>query len=161
MYKDDLWYRKLVKDIQEHRPDFNEKQWRTYQVEFMLRIALRVKEASDACPTCRGFQHTLTRLEEEFPELPESKAQRHYQAQQLRLMAEHFVKAHRLVPPRYYVRLYAYYGLIAGLLAGIAIGFLVLNNGIYLPAGAVAGLILGGLYGSGEDTRANRERHQI
>lgn len=161
MYKDDLWYRKLVKDIEEHRPDFTAKQWRSYQVEFMLRVALRVKDSSDACQTCRSFQHTLTRLEEELQELPGSKAQRHYQFQQLRLMGEHFVRAHRLVPPQYYARLGASYGLIAGLLFGIAMGFLVLNNGLYLPLGAVIGLILGGLYGGTEDTRANREHRLI
>ncbi len=161
MYKDDLWYRKLVRDIEEHRSDFTEKQWRRCQVEFMLRVALRVKDSSDACETCRGFQHTLTRLEEELQELPESKAQRHYQFQQLRLMGEHFVRAHRLVPPQYYMRLGANYGLSAGLLLGIAVGFLVLNNGLYLPLGAVVGMALGGLYGSTEDTRANRERRLI
>lgn len=161
MYKDDLWHKKLIKDIEEHRTDFTAKQWRQYQVELMLRIAQRVRDFSDACETCRDFQHTLTRLEEEFLELPGSKAQRHYQIQQLRLMGAHFVKAHRLVSPQYYRDLYGYYGLIAGVLAGIALGFLVLNNGLYLPIGAVAGWILGGLYGRGEDNRAQRERRLL
>ena len=161
MYKDDLWYRKLVKDVEAHRSDFTEKQLRKYQVDFMLRIALRVKEASDGCATCRGFQHTLTRMEEEFPELPGSKAQRHYQNEQLRLMAEHFVKAHRLVPLQYYARFYANYGLIAGLLIGMGVGFLALNNGIYLPIGAVLGLVMGIAYGSAEDAKAKRERRLI
>ena len=44
MYKDDLWYRKLARDIEEHRADFTDKQWRAYQIDLMLRIALRVKE---------------------------------------------------------------------------------------------------------------------
>lgn len=161
MYKDDLWYRKLVRDIEEHRSDFTEKQRRKYQIDFMLCVALRIKEASDGCATCRDFQHTLTRMEEEFLELPGSKAQRHYQIQQLRLMAEHFVKAHRLAPAQYYTRLYANYGLIAGLFFGIIVGFFVLNNGIYLPVGMIVGLLLGSLYGSGEDTRVKREHRLI
>ncbi len=161
MYKDDQWYRKLVRDVEEHRSDFTAKQWQKYRMEFMLRLALRIKDASDACETCRDFQHTLTRLEEEFLELPGSKAQRSYQDQQLRLMGEHFAKTHHLTPPRYYLRLYAYYGLIAGMLAGIILGLMALGNGIYLPAGTVAGLLLGGLYGNAEDTRANRERRTI
>ncbi len=161
MYKDNLWYRKLVRDIEEHRSDFTEKQRRKYQIDFMLCVAARIKDFSDACETCRGFQHTLTRMEEEFPELPGSKAQRHYQIQQLRLMAEHFVKAHRLAPAQYYAHLYANYGLIAGLLFGIIVGFFVLNNGIYLPVGAVVGLILGNLSGSAEDARVKREHRLI
>jgi hypothetical protein len=59
------------------------------------------------------------------------------------------------------VRLYATYGLIAGWLLGIALGFLIFNNGFYLLIGAVAGLILGGVLGSGEDTRAKHERRLI
>ena len=161
MYKDDLWYRKLVRDIEEHRADFTDKQRRKYQIDFMLRVAARIKETSDACETCRSFQHILTRLEEEFPELPGSKAQRHYQVQQLRLMAEHFVKAHRLAPAQYYTRLYLNYGVIAGMLFGIVVGLLVLNNVLYLPIGVAAGLLLAGVYGKSEDARVKRERRLI
>lgn len=161
MYKDELWYRKLVRDIDEHRQDFTDKQLRAYQVDFMLRIASRVKEASDACETCRDFQHTLSRMEEEFPELPGSKAQRHYQVQQLRLMAEHFVKAHRLSPPKYYTRLYTNYGIVAGLLFGIAVGLLLLNNGLYLPLGLIVGGVFGAAYGMSEDASMKRQQRLI
>ena len=44
MYKDDLWYRKLLRVIEEHRLSFTEKQWR-YRID-SLRLALRVKETS-------------------------------------------------------------------------------------------------------------------
>jgi hypothetical protein len=161
MYKDDLWYRKLTRDIEQHRADFTDKQLRAYQIDLMLRIAQRVKEASDACETCRNFQRALSRLEEEFSELPDSKAQRHYQKQQLRLMAEHFVKAHRLAPAQYYIHLYANYGFIVGLLLGIIVGLLMLNNGLYLPLGAVAGLILGVALGSSVDARVKREQRML
>ncbi len=161
MYKDELWHRKLVRDIEEHRVDFTEKQLRAYQIDLMLRIALRVKDFSDACETCRNFQRTLSRMEEEFPELPGSKAQRHYQTQQLRLMAEHFVKAHRLAPSNYYTRLYANYGIVAGLLFGIAVGLLMLNNGLYLLLGAILGGILGVAYGMVEDASVKRSRRLL
>ena len=161
MYKDDLWYRKLTRDIEEHRADFTDKQLRAYQIDLMLRLALRIKEASDACETCRNFQRTLSRLEEEFPELSDSKAQRHYQKQQLRLMVEHFVKAHRLAPAQYYIHLYANYGFIVGLLLGIIVGLPMLNNGLYLPLGAVAGLILGVALGSSVDARVKREQRML
>jgi hypothetical protein len=161
MYKDELWYRQLIRDIEAHRLDFTDKQLRTYQIDLMLRIALRVKESSDACETCRSFQQTLSRMEEEFPDLPGSKAQCHYQIQQLRLMTEHFVKAHRLAPAQYYARLYANYGFVVGLLFGIAVGLLVLNNGLYLPVASVAGLILGATSGGIADARVKREQRVI
>ena len=127
----------------------------------MLRIALRIKEFSDACEICRSFQPLLSRMEEEFPELPESKAQRHYQIRQLRLMIEHFVKAHRLAPAHYYTRLYANYGFVVGLSVGIGVGLLVLNNGVYLPVASIAGLVLGTTLGWIADSRVKREQRVI
>ena len=161
MYKDDIWYRKLTQAVEEHRSDFTEKQIQKFSVDFMMRIARRVKDYSDSCETCRGFQHTLTRLEEEFQELPDSKAQRHYQTQQLRVIAEHFVRAHRLAPPRYFLMQYLRYGLIGGLLTGIVLGFLVFGDGTYIPIGVAVGLALGGLYGSTEDAKVKNEHRLI
>jgi hypothetical protein len=158
MYKDELWYRQFIRDIEQHQPDFTDKQLHAYQVDVMLRLALRTKEASDACETCRGFQSTLSHLAEDLPELPGSKAQRHHQAQQLRQLIEHFVKAHRMAPAQYYTRLYASYGFITGLLFGIAVGLLVLNNGLYVPVASIAGLILGVAVGSSVDAHVKREQ---
>jgi len=161
MYKDEMWYRKLARNIEESRPNFTDKQQRAYQIDLMLRVALRVKETSDTCETCRSFQHTLNRMEEEFPELPGSKAQRQYQAQQLRLMTDHFVKAHQFAPPGYYTRLYARYGLVAGLLLGVVVGLLALNNGLYLPLAVIAGVGMGAAYGASEDANVKRNRRTL
>lgn len=67
MYRDELWYRQLVRDIEVHQSDFTEKQLHAYQVDLLLRLALRIKEASDACETCRSYQSILSRLVEELP----------------------------------------------------------------------------------------------
>ena len=161
MYKDDIWYRKLTQAVDEHRPDFTKKQLQKFAIDFMMRIAWRVKDYSDSCETCRSFQHALTRLEEEFSELPDSKAQRQYQTKQLREMAVHFASVHRLAPPRYYLLKYLRYGLIAGLLAGIILGFMVLNDGVYVLIGTAVGLVLGGLFGSTEDAKVRNEHRLI
>ncbi len=160
MYKDEMWYRKLARNIEESRPNFTDKQQRAYQIDLMLRGALRVKETSDTRETCRSFQHTLNRMGEEFPELPGSKAQRQYQAQQLRLMTGHFVKAHQFAPPGYYTRLYAGYGLVAGLLLGVVVG-LFLNNGLYLLLAVIAGVGMGAAYGASEDASVKRNRRAL
>jgi hypothetical protein len=161
MYKDDLWYRHFSEDVEEHLPDFTEKQQRKYKIELLLHTAKRVRDFSDGCGTCRGFQHTLTRLEEEIQELPDSKAQRQYQVEQLRRMAEHFVREHRLAPPNYYTRKYATYGLVAGLLGGFVIGVLILGNFLYLPAGLMLGLAGGMMYGVAEDATVENEHRRI
>lgn len=158
MYKDELWYRQLFRDVEARQSDFTEKQLHAYQVDLLLRLALRMKEASAECETCRSFQSVLSRLAEELSQLPESRAQRRYQAQQLRIIIEHFVRTHRLAPAHYYTHLYANYGFITGLLLGIAVGLLMLNNGLYLPAATVAGLGLGLLLGYSADARVKREQ---
>ena len=148
MYEDDLWYRRFTKVVEDHKSAFSEKQVKRYQLTLLLRIAGRVKDFSDQCETCRSYQRTLTRLKEEMPELPGSRAQRQYQAQQLREMGEHFVNAHNLAPPGYYMRKWLIYGLIAGAALGVILGMVILGSALYLPAGAAIGVLVGGMIGN-------------
>jgi hypothetical protein len=161
VYKDELWHRQLIHAIDACQADLSAKQLRAYQVDLMLRIASRVKELSDTCEACCSFQQTLTHLLEELPELPQSKAQRYHHARQLHFMTEHFVKAHRLAPAHYYIRLGASYGFVLGLLGGIAMGLLILNNGLYLLLGAILGGLLGVVYGMIADASVKRSRRLL
>ncbi|MGC9393251.1 MAG: hypothetical protein ACP5J4_00180 [Anaerolineae bacterium] len=77
------------------------------------------------------------------------------------MMIEHFVKIHRLVPAHYYTRLLANYGFVVGLIFGIAVGLLLLNNGLYLPVASVAGLILGATFGWIVDARVKHEQRVL
>lgn len=160
MYRDEMWYRKLVQDVDEHRGQLSEKQWAKYQIDLLLRLAARVRDNSERCETCRGFQHPLTRLEEELQELPDSRAQRDYQAGALAQMAEHFVAEHRLAPPGYYVRKWLRYGIWGGLGMGIA-ALLFTGYLIALPAGIVIGAAAAWLLGSTEDGKVKQERRHL
>ena len=160
MYKDEIWYRKLVQAVEEHREQLGQKQWHKYRVDLLLKIANRVREFSDGCETCRGYQHTLTRLEEEFQELPDSKAQRQYQLVQLRAMTGHFVEVHRLAAPGYFARKW----LKLGMLAGLALGFLamlVYGNLLLWPLGVLVGAGLAWVYGLTEDKKFEREHRLL
>ena len=121
MYKDDLWYNKLTRAIEERKSEFSDKQIAKYQIDLLLHLARRIKDYSEKSETCRSYQHTLTRLEEEMGELPESKAQRQYQKEKLREIAEYFVKHHRLAPPKYYAKKWALHGVIAGAVVGLVV----------------------------------------
>ncbi|MBN1248434.1 MAG: hypothetical protein JXC32_12300 [Anaerolineae bacterium] len=160
MYKDEIWYRKLELAINDRQDDFTDKQWRKYQVDHLLKVANRVRETSEDCEVCQSYQHTLTRLEEEFAELPGSKAQRQYQSQQLREMGQHFVKAHNLAPPGYFLRHWLRTGLIGGVLVGL-VAMVVFGNLLLLPGGVA---VVGGaaaLYGMTLDQKAEREHRLI
>jgi len=161
MYKDALWYTKLSRSIEVRKEKFTPKQISQYQIEFFLRLALRIKDYSDRSEACRDFQHVLTRLEAEMGELPASKAQRQYQREKLHEIAEYFVKHHRLAPPQYYTRKSLIYGLITGGVLGlIASLFIVSHSPLFL-----LGLALGGgggyLYGVTEDNTIQREGRVI
>lgn len=160
MYRDEIWYRKLEQAIDDRRDDLTDKQWKRFQVEHLLRVANRVREMSDACETCKSYQHTLTRLEEEFAELPDSKAQRQYQAEQLREMGKHFVKAHNLAPPSFFLRKWLRLGLLVGVMGGFA-AMLVTGNFLIFSIGILAVGGLGALYGLTEDQRFEREHRRI
>lgn len=160
MYKDEIWYRKLEDELDEHRDDFDEKQWKKYQLDQLLKVANRVRTLSDGCETCRSYQHLLTRMEEEVQELPDSKAQRQYQREQLYEMAKHFVAEHRLAPPNFFLRKYLRLGLIIGGVVGF-VAMVLVGNLLLLPLG----LLLGGggaaLYGWTEDQRHERKNWRI
>lgn len=160
MYKDEIWYRKLESAVNGRRDDFSDKQWRKFQVGRLLRTANRVRETSESCETCQSYQHTLTRLEEEFAELPDSKAQRQYQAEQLREMGQHFVRAHGFAPSGYFLRYWLRMGLRVGALAGF-LGMIIGGNLLLLPVGIVLVGAVSAAIGYVVDQKYERERRRI
>ncbi len=160
MYKDEIWYRKLTAAVDGHREAFTAKQWAKYRIDDVLKVANRVRESSESCEVCQGYQHTLSRLEEEFAELPGSRAQRQYQEGQLRRMEEHFVDVHRLAPPGFFLRKWLRIGVSVGLGAGLvsvaATGYLAL-----LPLIPLTTALVAALYGWAVDTKYQRERRLI
>ena len=160
MIRDEIWHRKLVDAIGRRRDGFTAKQWARYRMDGLLKVAARVRDLSPSCETCQGFQHTLSRLEEELQELPDSKAQRQYQAQQLALMEAHFVVGHRLASPGFFVRKWVRLGVLAGVVVG-CLAALVTGSFLLIPAATLVGLGVGLLYGQTEDQKVEREHRRI
>jgi hypothetical protein len=160
MYRDEIWYRKLELALNERQDDFTDKQWHRFQAEYLLKMANRVRETSEACEICQSYQHTLTRLEEEFAELPDSKAQRQYQAEQLREMGKHFVKAHNLAPPRYFLAHWIRLGLIGGIVVGL-VATIVIGNLLLFPTAIVLIGAAAAIYGLTLDQKYEREHRLI
>jgi hypothetical protein len=160
MYKDDIWYRKLEAAVEERRDALTAKQWTRYRIDYLLRVADRVREFSDSCEVCQDYQHTLTRLEEELQELPNSKAQRQYQEGQLRRMGEHFVATHHLAPPGFFLRRWLRTGVFAGLGAGL-VSAIVTGRPLFVPLGTLVLAGVGVLYGLMQDQKFQRNRWLI
>lgn len=160
MYKDEIWYRKFEQAVNERRDLFSDKQWAKFQLDHLLKVANRVREFSESCDTCRGYQHTLTRLEEESQELPGSKAQRQYQMGQLYQMGEHFVTEHQLAPPKFFLRRWLRYGLFAGLGVGF-VAMIIVGNLLLFPAATLLLTGLGAFYGYVQDQKFVRERRLV
>jgi len=161
MYKDDLWYTHFTRAIEERKSQFSDKQQAQYQIDFILRLARRVRDGSDRSETCRGFQHTLTRLEEEMGELPGSKAQRQYHRKMLAEMSEYFVKQYRLAPPQYYAHKGMLYGVSIGVALGAVAGFLIVSTIPLFLVGGLIGLLVGWLSGNMAAQRVTQEGRVI
>lgn len=161
MYKDDQWYQAWAEAVEIRQEEFTAKQNQRYQIDLMMRIARRVRDHSDRCERCREYQHTLTRLEEELQELPDSKAQRQWQRQKLNKIGQHYVEQHNLAPPGYYTRQGLKYGLLIGAALGVLVGLIVLGNALYLPAFTALGVLGGLMFGSGQDANVKRNHRQI
>ncbi len=157
MYKDDIWHRKFVQAVEKRKEDFTEKEIRRYRIQPLLDVAGQVAKHSEHCETCREYQQTLTRLEEEMGALPESQAQRQYQRRQIREMQEHFVQEHNLFPGGYHLQKYLVQGLIGGAALGI-LGFALYGSLFYLIGGFVVGLLFGLGLGSFRDAQVRQQR---
>ena len=160
MYKDEIWYRKFEQAIEQRRDLFSDKQWTKFHMDYLLKVANRVRELSDSCQTCRGYQHTLTRLEEEVQELPGSKAQRQHQTTQLRQMLRHFVEEHQLAPPQFFLRRWTRYGVFAGFGVGV-VAVLVVGQPVLFPVAILFTTASAALYGYTEDQKVARERRLV
>ncbi len=161
MYKDEMWYRSWSRAVDEHKEELTTKQWEKYNIDTMLKLGHRAKDFADSCQTCRGFQHPLTRLEEEMRELPGSKAQRQYQAKYLATITEHMVKEHRIAPPNYHMNKMLKSGLVIGVVIGFIVTFFVTGNLFHFPIAVVLGVILAELYGFAEDNRIKQEHRLL
>lgn len=161
MYKDEMWYRNWSRAVEGHKEIFSNKQWEKYNIKYMLKLGQRAKDFADGCGTCRGYQHPLTRLEEEMRELPDSKAQRQYQAKFLGEMTNHMVKEHRLAPPKYHMIKMLKYGLNVGGVIGFIVTFFVTGNPIHLPIAVILGAVLAELWGFAEDNRIKQEHRLL
>jgi hypothetical protein len=158
MYKDDLWYRRLMHELEEHRENFTEKEIRRYRIPLMERAAKRVAEFSEKCATCKDYQHTLTRLEEEMHALPESPAQRDHQRATLLALGDHFRAEHDLSTPGHYRRRWLRLGTYAGIALG-ALAAILLGNTVYIFVAMPLGLLVGMAVGAARDAAyANRKR---
>jgi hypothetical protein len=155
MYKDEIWHRKFEQAVVNRRDLFSDKQWTKFDLDYLLKVANRVRELSDSCETCRAYQQTLTRLEEELQELPNSKAQRQYQAGQLDEIGRHFIAAHKIAPPRFCLKRWLKIGLFAGLGIGF-VAMLVVGDLLLFPLAIVALTAAGALYGYSEDQKFAR-----
>ena len=161
MYKDEMWYRNWTRAIDEHKDDITDKQWKKFNINYMLKVGKRIKGFSDNCKTCRDFQHTLTRLEEEMRELPGSKAQRQYQTKMLGVITDHMVKHHRIAPPKYHLLKMLKYGVIAGFVIGTFVALFVTFNLLHIPLGILLGISLAAAYGFAEDSRIQQEHRLL
>ena len=161
MYKDEMWYRNWSRAVEEHKENMTDKQWVKYNIKYMLSVGKRVKDFSEGCQTCRGYQHSLTRLEEELQELPDSKAQRQYQNKMLAEMTEHMVKHHRIAPPNYFTRKMLKYGIYLGLVVGLGVTLFVTRNFLHIPIAITLGIALALAYGYAEDNRIKHEHRLL
>ena len=161
MYKDEMWYRNWSRAVDAHKEELTDKQWEKYGIAYILKLGRRVKDFSDHCKPCRDYQHPLTRLEEEMRELPDSKAQRQYQAQLIGSLTDHMVKQHRIAPPNYHVKKMLKYGMIAGVVIGVLVSFFVTGNVLHLPIALVLGIALAVIYGYAEDNRIKQEKRTL
>ena len=154
------WRRETIRALETKQRDFEQKQIEAYRLPLLQRCARRIEELSRHCETCRQFQHDVTRLVEEMHHLPDSKAQRRHQLEEIRRFTRHLRKAHDLTTKRYWISQGLNYGTILGMGAGLGLDLFIFQNGLALVAGMAIGVLGGTIVGMLLANRAE-EREQI
>lgn len=137
------WWRATRTQLKRQSVEFSQKQRQAYRLATLKRAGRRIADLAPHCATCHEYEHEITRLVEELPHLPDSKAQRLHQLETLQAITRHLRKAHDLVTKRYLIIRGLNYGALLGMGVGLGLDLFVFRNGIALAIGMFLGLTLG------------------
>lgn len=137
-------------------------QLRSYRPDRFMKMAARIEEYGNSCLSCKELKaevnDVMIRLKNES-QLNEVSFQIYIHL--FRKMTDHLKSKHHLVYPQYYSSLYTLIGMVAGLVMGVLIWYvlfqpddLFLNAGMGLMLSGFVGLFIGRLIGNRKDNMA-------
>ena len=154
------WAKQMISEIDKKLEGTKLRDQRFFRTDEFKRNVKRIADFSEKCAVCSGERVRIEEVVKTFDEainVP-GKARREYDRLISRISG-HLQKEHGFYPPFYFTYLYAFFGMLAGLLLGYFL-MKVFPAWDYtlLTAGFVIGLISGYFVGNRKDNTVRAEK---
>lgn len=156
------WTTQMVLQVDEKLKDARPADLRFFRVDEFKRNIRRTDDNARSCPDCNREKINIAQVVKKIEEainVP-GQARREYD-RLINRMAAHMQKQHGYHTPYYFTYRFAFYGLVAGMAAGLLLmaAFSDMNWALF-PAGTSLGLLAGYLHGGTKD-RKIREKNML
>lgn len=160
MNETNLWYKKIEQTIEREAESISRRDYKFYHVSRFLRVAQRLIEHEEQCVKCYEMKSQIEDIAENLSErINGTMHERKAYEQAMDFIINHLNRKHHMHPKNYFASAYAFIGMFAGAILGIAVFWLIdfelIKIGIL--AGWAAGLMVGRYYGHRKDKIIEKE----
>lgn len=156
------WSTNILLEVDEKLKDVRPVDLRFFRVDEFRRNVMRTGENSDTCPGCNREKINISSVVKKIDEAIKVPgiSRREYD-RLINRMAVHMQKQHGFYTPFHYTYRFTFYGLIAGMAAGLLLmAVFSEQNWALFSAGTSLGLLVGYLSGGKRD-RKIRDRNML
>ncbi len=141
-----IWYNKIQLQVEEKMENLHKKDFKFYRVDSFLSLAQKVDELSSNCVECKMLKHKIENTTNNLDTLlsGEIALRKEYELK-LDEIEKHIRKIHNIYPKQYFLYLYTFVGVIAGLLLGFFASKII--NIVEIKAGLIFGFTIGLIVG--------------
>ncbi len=157
---DSIWYNKIQLQVEEKMATLHAKDFKFYKVDYFLALAKEVDRLSSNCVDCNMLKSKIENVANGLDEtLSGTISLRREYEKQLSEIEKHISKIHKIYPKQYFLYLYSFLGIVAGLILGAAISFLI--DAKFLKLGVILGFTIGLIVGRILGQVKEKQHHTI
>ena len=142
MGKLNVWSRQIKQDIETKSEELYRKDFKFFKLDRLENISEHVDGFSDNCKICYENKNEIEDIVDKLHDyLKGSISGRAKYERRTEKIVKHLKKEHKLMPKEYFAASYSLFGLVAGMIAGAGISYLISPD--YLKLGIIIGFATG------------------
>lgn len=146
MEKLKVWSKAINTKIDEQQEKLYRTDYKFFKLDTLEKVSVKVDEFSDSCEHCKSLKQEIESLVDKIPELINgSPGDRQFFEKKNSSFMKHLKKTHGIVQPSYYLSVYTFIGIMAGLAIGGAVSYI--TDYQYFTLGLMLGFSIGILTG--------------
>jgi len=159
--QESVWFKKIEIQVNNQKERLHKKDFKFFHVDTFLKDAKKIDAFSTDCPECLKLKSIAEEIASGFPEyINGTVGSRKVYENMLGEISGHLQKKHQEHPDGYFISLYTFIGMFAGLTAGVLFTRIIFGNWIKegLFIGAFIGTLVGRIYGKITENKAKINR---